>query len=139
MAVAELIGSMGGVSCAMSTSGGVLACACLMAVLRVVIAADYVAGFVVLYAMKFIEMVAWTLSVEPIAAKVLVGKVGIIFHTLGTAFVLNVSGGHDLHHGALPAVPSCVRHRMQSPQRTRAPICTCATPRSEECMASLRG
>ena len=91
MTLVELIGSMGGVSCAMSTSGGVLACACLMAVLRVVIAADRIAEFVALYAMKLIEMVAWTLSVEPTAAKVLVGKVGVIFHTLGTAFVLNVS------------------------------------------------
>ena len=58
MAIAELIGSRGGVSCAMSTSGGVLACACLMAVLHVVIAADRVAEFVALYAMKLIEMVA---------------------------------------------------------------------------------
>ena len=91
MAVAELVGSLGGVSRTMSTSGGVLACACLMAMLRVVIVADRIAEFVAFYAMKLIQMVAWTLSVEPTASNVLVGKVGVIFHTLGTAFVLNVS------------------------------------------------
>ena len=91
MAAVELVGSMGGISCAMSTSGGVLACACLMAVLRVVITADRIAGIVALYAMRLIEMVAWMLSVEPTVARVLVGKVGTVVHTLGTAFVLNVS------------------------------------------------
>ena len=68
-----------------------MACACLMAVLRVVIVADRLAGIVAFYAMRLIEMVAWMLGVEPTVANVLVMKVGVIFHTLGTAFVLNVS------------------------------------------------
>ena len=91
MAIAELVGSLGGVSCDMWTSGGILVCACLMAVLRVAITADRAVWMVASMLMACIRCVAELLKLDPDAVQLLTGKTGIIFHVLGTVFVVNIS------------------------------------------------
>ena len=66
-------------------------CACLMAVLRIAIAADRVAWIVASCAMMIVEIVARMLRLESEDVQTLVGKIGIIFHVLGTAFVIKIS------------------------------------------------
>ena len=91
MAIAEIVGSMGGMTCDMWTSGGVLVCACIMAVLRVMIAADRLAWLVAFTIMSFIRCLAESLGMDVDVTQLLTGKVGIILHVLGTTFVVNVS------------------------------------------------
>ena len=91
MGLAQLVGSLGVGSCDMLTSGGAFVCACLMALLRITIAADRAVRMASSCAMIVIEIIARLLNLESGVARVLMGKIGIIFHVLGNAFVINIS------------------------------------------------
>ena len=91
MVLAELVGAMGGESCVMLTSGDILVCACLMAVLRIAIVADRAVGLITSFAMTMIKCIAELPNMDPDAVLRLTSKTGIIVHVLGTPFVVNVS------------------------------------------------
>ena len=76
--------------CSMMTHGGDLACACLMAVLRVVFLADRVAGIMATWMQTIIGFIARILMLDGVIAWALMVKINVITHVLGTAFVLNI-------------------------------------------------
>ena len=90
MMLMQLVGSFSMDSCGLMTHGGVLACACIMAVLHIVIFADRVVGMMASCIRMLIWLLARVLLVDGVFADALVAKISIIMHVLGTAFVLNV-------------------------------------------------
>ena len=90
MALSMLLGALGGSSCGMTSAGGLFVCACLLAVLRITVAADRAAGTIESGVLMIVGFVARVLGLEPGVTQALLGKINVIMHVLRTSFVINI-------------------------------------------------
>ena len=91
MTLSTLVGALGGSSCGMTSAGGIFMCACLLAVLRIAIAADRAAGMLESGVLMVVGIVVRVLELGSGVTQASLGKINVIMHGLRTSLVINVS------------------------------------------------